>query len=476
MTTIAMMLAAASVFTQGDLTVKTHRCDKCAADLRISSDNKTAFVNLARVAEADVPRTAKRAFALMESAKDAVKGGDLRPTMGWSSWNTFELKISEEIVVSVAEAMATNGLKAAGYAYVNIDDGHFYGRDENGALRAHPVRFPNGLKPVVDRIHALGMKAGIYSDAGSNTCGSVGSKLKDGIGVGFYGHDDQDAKYYFGECGFDFIKVDWCGGTQLKLSTKDRYTAIKQAIDRVKPGVRFNICCWSYPGKWASDVAGSWRVCGDIRANWEMVCDFVNLMVNHKLLGVQKPGHYNDMDMLEVGYRVGKTNTPFGPMDKGFTLAEEEAHFGMWCFMSSPLLIGSDVRRLEPATMALLTNPFLLAMNQNDIAAPIASVRREGSNGHAFVKDCGTIGGTARYLALFNGDDLERPFAIDFAQLELGGRVAAFDLAARAGVGEFERSFEVEVPPHSAKFFRLDAETRLPAEQSKDQDKKGGAR
>ena len=467
-----ILLAATTVLTQGDLVVKTHTCDKCTASFRIMPDNKTAYVNLARVAEADVPAVAKHVAALMEGAKDASKGGPLRPTMGWSSWNSFELNITEPIVLSVAETMATNGLKAAGYTYVNIDDGHFYGRDEKGKLRAHPVKFPNGLKPVVDRIHALGLKAGIYSDAGDNTCGSVGSKEKDGIGVGFYGHEDQDAQYYFGECDFDFIKVDWCGGMHLKLKTQDRYTTIKKAIDKVKKDVRFNICCWCYPGKWAEEVAGSWRICGDIRANWESIAGFIKHLVKFRLVDCMSLGHYNDLDMLEVGYRLGKTKTVFGPMDTGLTVDEEEAHFGMWSFLSSPLLIGCDVRKLDPVTLKLVTNPFLIGMNQNDIAAPIQVVARPGDGNFVFVKDCGTLGGTSRYVAVFNAGG-ERPFTLDFEALELGGKVQFFDLAKREGLGTFEKSLEVTLPAHSAKFYRLDAEKRLTPVQTPDP-KKGG--
>ena len=107
--------------------------------------------------------------------------------------------------------MATNGLKAAGYMYVNIDDGFFDGHGDDGRLRMHPQRFPNGMKGTVDGIHALGMKAGTYSDAGANTCGSYGGD-KCGIGAGLYGHDAADCKLHFNELGFDFIKVDYCGG------------------------------------------------------------------------------------------------------------------------------------------------------------------------------------------------------------------------------------------------------------------------
>ena len=119
------------------------------------------------------------------------------PTMGWSSWNTFGVNISEAIIKNQANVMKTKGLLAVGYKYINIDDGYFGGRDSEGNLKIHPTRFPKGLKGVVDFIHSKGMKAGIYSDGGKNTCGSMFNGDVTGKGVGMYGHDQQDADFFF---------------------------------------------------------------------------------------------------------------------------------------------------------------------------------------------------------------------------------------------------------------------------------------
>ena len=119
------------------------------------------------------------------------------PTMGWSSWNAYGFKISESIIKSQADAIVSTGLKDAGYIYVNIDDGFFGGRDNEGHLLIHPTRFPNGMRTVVDYIHAKGLKAGIYSDAGKNTCASYWGGDQIGVGVGLYGHDQEDIDLYF---------------------------------------------------------------------------------------------------------------------------------------------------------------------------------------------------------------------------------------------------------------------------------------
>ena len=151
--------------------------------------------------------------------------------------------------------MVSKGLMDVEYDHINIDDGYFGGRDkETGALFIHPTRFPNGLKTVADYIHAKGLKAGIYSDAGRNTCGSYFNNDKIAIGVGLYEHDQQDADFFFKECGFDFIKVDFCGCSyfhnedHLVLDEKQRYNAIAQAIRNTgRTDVRMNACRWDYP-------------------------------------------------------------------------------------------------------------------------------------------------------------------------------------------------------------------------------------
>ena len=111
------------------------------------------------------------------------------PTMGWSSWNTYGFQISEDLIKAQTDAMVEKGLKDVGYTYINIDDGFFGGRDSEGHLLIHPTRFPNGMQPVVDYIHSKGLKAGIYSDAGENTCASYFGGDLIGKGVGLYGHD-----------------------------------------------------------------------------------------------------------------------------------------------------------------------------------------------------------------------------------------------------------------------------------------------
>ena len=179
------------------------------------------------------------------------------PLMGWSSWNTYGFQINDSVIKAQADAMVALGFKECGYNHINIDDGFFGGRDEGGKLLIHPTRFPNGLRPLVDYIHSLGLKAGIYSDAGSNTCASYWGQPKDtiGIGVGLYGHDTEDMQLYFNELNFDFIKVDYCGADAnnnadgLDLDVEQRYKEIAAAILATgRTDITWNICRWAFPG------------------------------------------------------------------------------------------------------------------------------------------------------------------------------------------------------------------------------------
>lgn len=445
-------------------------CPKCDRRMRISEDGRSATVNVSRLKD-DAPDAATlerrkaemsaRAERYLALGRERATGDRRCPLMGWSSWNTFGLDISEEIILGTARAMATNGLKEAGYLYVNIDDGFFDGHDEGGRLRIHPRRFPKGLKGTVDGIHALGLRAGIYSDAGADTCGNIWAGDAQGKGAGLYGHDAADCRLHFNELGFDFIKVDYCGGQKLKLDERARYTEIAKAIAATgRTDVRLNLCRWAFPGTWAADIADSWRTTEDIRANWRSVRKLIS--ENLYLSAYASPGHYNDLDMLEVGQLKGSLKSAFEKHgDTGLTADEETAHFGLWCMMSSPLLIGCDVRAVPSSTLKLVTNPYLIAMDQNrGLGLQGRVVRREGE-AYVLVKDADRLFGTSRYVALYNGGDAEHEFCVKAEALELAGRIAAFDLVERADLGDFEGHVFVKVPAHGAKFFRMDGERRI---------------
>ncbi len=376
------------------------------------------------------------------------------PVMGWSSWNAFRVNIDEELVKRQADLLVELGLKDAGYRNIHIDDGFFGGRDAAGNMQPHPQRFPNGLKPVVEHIHGLGLNAGIYSDAGNNTCGSMWDADEAGIGSGLYGHERQDAQLYFGEWDFDFIKIDYCGGDYLGLDECERYTYIRQCIDSVKPGVSLNICRWAFPGTWAADVATSWRISGDISASWNSLKYVVRK--NLYLSAYARNGRYNDMDMMVIGF--DKHNSRVG--GEGLTPDEELAHFGLWCIMSSPLLIGCNLEEMPESSLELLKNRELIALNQDPLGLQ-AYVAQHVNDGYVLVKDVEQKRGRVRAVALYNPADTACRFSVPFESLELAGQVNVRDLAERADLGCFTGRFERELPAHSAMFLRMEAETRM---------------
>lgn len=378
------------------------------------------------------------------------------PLMGWSSWNAYMVDISDSIITHQADLMVEKGLKEAGYRYVNIDDGFFGYRDERGYMVPHPERFPKGpegMRALVDHIHSLGLKAGIYSDAGDNTCGSSYNHDLNGLGAGLYGHDVVDAERYFNEWDFDFIKLDYCGGQNLKLDPEERYREIRRVIDSVATRhIRINVCRWNFPGTWVNGIGDSWRISADIRPVWKSIKYIVGK--NLYLSAYAGNGNYNDMDMLAVGYNIKPS--PFWEEGLGLSYTEEEAHFGIWCIMSSPLLLGCDIEYIPEETMKIITNPELIAINQDRLGLQAHVVQHVGET-YVFAKDILEKWGNTRAVALYNPADTSMRFTLTPEEIEMTGTLTVRDLNLNADLGECS-SIEMTLPPHSAKILKVRGE------------------
>ncbi len=362
------------------------------------------------------------------------------PTMGWSSWNTFALNINENVILGQAEAMVKTGLAKAGYKYINIDDGYFLPHDkETKQLGVRKDRFPNGMRHVADEIHKLGLKAGIYSDAGANACG--GSR-----DIGYYGYEVEDNILFFDTWDYDFVKVDYCGGRQLKLDEKEQYTKIIQAIrDNVKKkDVVFNICRWAYPGTWVSDWADSWRTTGDIYCAWPSVRSIIK--ENLYLSAYTHDGHYNDMDMLEIGRTLSHD--------------EEITHMAVWCILSSPLLIGCDMSQIPEFSLNLLKNDELIAINQDKLGIGAPVVQRQGDV-FVFAKDLKKVRGKERAVCVTNLSDKEETIEVGVENIGYEGNISVRDVVnhklVSASVGG---KFRVTVPAHGSQVFVTTGLTR----------------
>ena len=368
-----------------------------------------------------------------------VYSSTLTPTMGWSSWNTFALDINERVIRNQAAAMVQKGLAAVGYNYINIDDGFWNGRGEDGKLILNTSLFPGGMKALTNYIHKRGLKAGIYSDAGDNTCGS-GNTRAYGLGVGLYGHEDEDCELYFKDWDFDFIKVDYCGGMHLNLNDSLQYTRISQAIHRQarelgKPIV-FNICRWAYPGTWVDGICDSWRTTGDIYCAWESVKGIIRENLN--IQAYTSRGHYNDMDMLEIG----RTLSP----------DEEVTHMAYWCIASSPLLIGCDLTKIPVRSLQLLKNTDLIAMNQDTLGlgAPVVAVQGDV---YTVAKDVEQLHGPKRAVVMMNLGDEPATAKLLLSSIEMEGTALLHDCLTGEDT-TIEKQTSVTIPAHgSAAYF-----------------------
>lgn len=354
------------------------------------------------------------------------------PVMGWSSWYQYDVRISEAGIRAQADALKSSGLFAAGYNYVNIDDGYFEGRQADGRLLYDSVKFPSGMGAMARYIHNLGMKAGIYSDGGCNTCGSIWNDDKKGIGVGLYGHVKQDAQQFFIDWGFDFIKVDWCGGKLLKLDEQKTYLEIIDTIRQIKPDVVFNLCRWEFPGTWAIKAADSWRMSADIHNNFEEVQKIIDQ--NADLYKYVSPGHYNDMDMLQVG--------------RGMSDQEDKTHFSMWCMLTSPLLVSCDLTHLSAASKEILTNKELIAIDQDP---GFRQGRRVISKAEGiidvWVKALGESG-KKKAIAIMNRSDKPASYRLTAGEIGLSGKEKLRDLWQHKDIGQLSEVADFQLPAH----------------------------
>lgn len=275
----------------------------------------------------------------------------LTPPMGWNSWNTFSINIDEKLIKDVADSFVKDGLKDAGYQYIVIDDGWMAKeRDAKGNLVADPVKFPNGMKAVVDYVHSKGLKFGIYNCAGSKTCGGF---------PGSRGHEYQDALLY-ASWGVDYLKYDWCNTE--KLNAEGAYITMRDALYAAGRPMVFSLCEWgeNQPWKWGEKVGHLWRTTGDITNCWDCednhgtwsswgVLRTVNMRKDIRQYA--GPGHWNDPDMMEVG--------------NGMTVQEDRSHFTLWCMLAAPLIMGNDLRSMKNETREILTNKEVITVNQD---------------------------------------------------------------------------------------------------------------
>jgi alpha-galactosidase len=375
--------------------------------------------------------------AILDAQENNISSANLAltPPMGWNSWNKFACNVNEQMIESMADAVVKSGMKDAGFQYVNIDDCWQIARDGSGNIVADPQRFPHGMKAVGDYIHSLGLKFGVYSDAGSKTCAGRPGGL---------GHEYRDALQY-ADWGVDYLKYDWCNTTT--QDAKAAYANIRAALDASGRPIVLSICEWgtAKPWLWGKEIGGNlWRTTGDIQDRWQGrvewkpgdccsngVLDIVDLEAD--LFSSAGPGHWNDPDMLEVG-------------NGGMTDTEYRSHFSLWAMLAAPLIAGNDLRDMRPEIHDILTNKEVIAVDQDPSGHQGQRVWKKGDL-EVWAKQ-GKDG--SRAVILLNRGREQQEISANWADLGYPTQVRASvrDLWQHKDLGEFTGKFSAAVASH----------------------------
>ncbi|MDR3528618.1 MAG: glycoside hydrolase family 27 protein [Rhizomicrobium sp.] len=327
------------------------------------------------------------------------------PPMGWNSWNRFACHVNEALIRSAADAMVSSGMRDAGYSYIVIDDCWQGERDAKGFMAPDAKKFPSGMKVLADYVHAKGLKFGIYSDAGTKTCGGF---------PGSHGYETQDAQRY-AEWGVDYLKYDWCNTD--KQDAPSSYLTMSKALQASGRPIVFSLCEWgnTKPWLWAQNIGNLWRNTGDIADRWDGMDPNGYSMGLLKIVDMQAgleayagPGHWNDPDMLEVG-------------NGGMTDNEYRAHFSLWAMFAAPLIAGNDLAAMSPATRDILLNKEVIAVDQDSLGVAASRVWKDG-DAEVWVRP---LKGGGRAVVLLNRGLTPREIGVSWEQLRYPDHLVA---------------------------------------------------
>ncbi len=377
------------------------------------------------------------------ASAEKFKGLAPTPPMGWNSWNTFAMKIDENLVKETAEALIASGMRDAGYNYIVIDDGwEAMERDKQGNLVPDPNKFPGGMKALGDYLHSKGFKFGIHNCAGTKTCSGF---------PGGRGHEFQDAITY-ASWGVDYLKYDWCyHGT---ANAEETYRTMGNALYATGRPIVFSLCEWgsNKPWEWAQDIGHLWRTTGDITNCYD--CQETYSLgwkyILKSQIGLEKyagPDHWNDPDMLVVGYVGWSANV----RPTHLTPSEQYTHISLWCLLCSPLLIGCDMTKLDDFTLNLLTNDEVLDVSQDPLGHQAARIAKDGSL-EIWAKD---LEDGSKAVGLFNRGEDTATVTAKWADLGLKGKRIVRDLWRQQDLGKYEGEFKASVPRHGVVLVRL---------------------
>ncbi|MBV9405916.1 MAG: glycoside hydrolase family 27 protein [Acidobacteriaceae bacterium] len=402
---------------------------------RVAPDGYVAIEHLTRVSQespAAMPPAAAK-ISLPPAGPVSYNGLAKTPPMGWNSWNKFASQVSDKVVREVADAMAANGMRDAGYVYVNIDDTWEGSRDGEGNIQTNS-KFPD-MKALADYVHAKGLKLGIYSSPGPTTCAGY---------LGSFRHEEQDAKTY-AAWGIDYLKYDWCSASQVYdyHSMPAVYAKMGEALLHSGRPIIYSLCQYGvfHGPEWGASTGGnSWRTTGDIADRWSSMSHLgFDLQLN--LAQYAGPGHWNDPDMLEIG-------------NGGMTETEYRTHMSLWSLLAAPLLAGNDLRSVKPEILAILMNREAITIDQDALGKEAKRVAKDG--------DCEVwarpLADGAYAVGLFNRGASAAKVTAKWSDFGLDGKARVRDVWAHADRGLMADQFSAEVASHGVVLIRLEPE------------------
>jgi len=409
-------------------------------------DSKTGIITGVVNQKGDYPVTFTVHNSLgSKTKKFTIKIGDvigLTPALGWNSWNAFGLTVNDEKARVAAKTM-TDKLSAHGWSYINIDDGwEAAQRLATGEITPNE-KFPD-MKGLTDYVHSLGLRMGIYSSPGPRTCGGY---------LGSWQHEDQDAKTY-GDWGIDYLKYDWCSYSEVTAQNpglddyKKPYQVMRASLNKIPRDIMFSFCQYGMGDvwKWGAETGGnSWRSTGDIEDTWKSMS---TIGFNQVADGpYAEPGHFNDPDMLVVG-KVG-----WGDSQRNSRLSPDEqyTHISLWSLLSSPLLIGCDMGKLDRFTLGLLTNDEVLAIDQ-DALGKEARQAIKTDNYQVWIKD---LEDGNKAVGIFNISDKYQTITLNLKDNELSGYTKIRDVWQQKYVITSGANYTTKVAPHGVVLVKM---------------------
>ena len=365
-------------------------------------------------------------FLMMPPARAESNGVALLPPMGFNSWYLYNFSVNEATMENIADQMATNGMLAAGYQYVNLDDGWAGYRDTNNVMVADTNRFPDGIQALADYVHAKGLKFGLYTVGGPSTCAGF---------PGSAGYEVLDANTY-ASWGVDYVKFEGCDLPWWELNPNQQTMSLRmgEALLHCGRPMVFSLSI-GYVENWIPNYCNLPRGTGDLNGTWTNILAHIDTVAGMPFQG--RPGMYNDPDVVDLR--------------GGFNATEEMSIFSMWCMLAAPLITPT----VNPGVLYILTNTEAIAVDQ-DAAGIQGTCVASNNNAQVWCKPLGGSNTGTVAVTLFNRGTNAVNITANWSDVGLSPGVATVrDLWAHAGLGTFTNSYSANIPGHGVQMLKV---------------------